>query len=408
MAAVNFKAGDVAKHLADLKATGNDKWWEGVIEFEDIKNPRKGPNGTYWSNIIYTSPEGLKAQLRLKITGEKHTGTIMPRRAEDVAALAAVVTAKNPAVVIRARQANKVAYQISEFKVPVKTESDGITVKLASDGTPDYPDASQRSDYYIIASLIDEAFSATMRGAVRLGNRILSALDELGRVKPSAAEFIAGVRARAEAPTDCAILNQEKVNAIKLAYPAVEDQKIILQNTLTVSNDKIVGLVQTYVSAESTKNAGKKLPAGLTRISIPFEDSGSTKIGIHDKSKAFTGPGGRPQFELGKVDGVPVNANNVHKYIQSGTTADGMVDMSICFSNMGISIPATFKIIVTKAPESRAVGLDDLYDDDEIVSIATTAAPAPAAGAGTSTGFTSDDLLRSLEAIGSAVGDGSD
>jgi hypothetical protein len=372
-------AAALVAHLNGLKAeAGEDgKWWKGVIEIE-WSQVRKGGNNTGWISVFYTNPQRLRSRLVVRFTGERHTGQIMPNTDAGVAELAARVNAK----VRVEKRTKKVAVQVQKWTTQVKTAEDGISLLYGEDGLPVLPGDESLSPYYQAASLVNEAFSAEATERVERGAALLAKANELVRgnkgVTPGAIldAFIASQPpGYVRAPGDV-IVDNAGVQALRRVFPAVDT---LIKGAITAPITKIASLTQEFIGASAKQNANKPLPNPMTRFAVNFDkDTGVAEIPIHDKGLPYT-ENGRPRFEFAKVDGEPVNADNVHLFLLSRSTIDGIANWdSVCISSMGVSMPVKADLLIIERPVDNSVGLDDFFGDDAGGSQPAAAAAAPA------------------------------
>jgi hypothetical protein len=327
--------------------------------------------------------------LSVRFVGERHTGQIMPNTEAGVAELAA--RTKNTNVRVEKRS-KKPAVQIQKWNAQVKTSEDGITLLLDDVGAPVLPGDESLSPYYQAASFVNEAFNAEASERVERGAALLAKASEMARTNKAVSPqvildaFVAAQAAQApgyvRSPGDT-IVDNAGAGALRRLYPAAD---ALLKGVITAPITKIAALTQEYISANATKNANRALPNPMTRFSIGFNaDSGVAEIPIHDKSLPYQ-ENGRPRFEFAKVDGDPVNADNVHLFLTSRSVIDGIANWdSVCISSMGISMPVKADLLIIERPVGGSVGLDDFFDGADgffgAPAAAAPAAAAPAAGA---------------------------
>lgn len=401
---VIFNASEVASRLRALKQAAiesgkeDSEWWAPALNFEWSSVPRKGNNGTQWMNVNYTDASGVKGKLVVRINGEKHVGQIMPNDAAEAAELAA--RTKNPNVKIAART-KKAAMQINQWNAVVKTEEDGITVCTDADGAPILPSDDKRSNYFAVASYVSEAFTSETRARVMRGEALVAKVAEMKKDKSVTAQAI--IDAFGPRSTGDIILSHENVMAIRRLFPSQKDTDSLTKGAIVTSIVKIASLIQEYVSNTSAKNANCPLPNPITRIAMDFDDLGVAQVMFHDKKSSYI-VDGKQKYEVGKVNGEPVNVNNVHLFMLSRSLVDGIVDLgSICFSSSGISMPVKLKVAVVEHPEMYGVGLDDVYDDaappDMGAAAAATAAPPDALVPSVAPADNYEDLLNDLKGI---------
>lgn len=379
---VIFNAPDVAARLAALKKAAvedgkeESAWWTPALKIE-WTSLRKGNNGTQWVSVSFTDGNGVTGRLIVRINGERHTGQIMPASDAGVAELAARV--KNPNAKIEKRT-KKPSIQIQKWAAQVKTAEDGVTVLADADGQPMLPGDEMLSPYYEVACLVSEAFTSEAKERVDRGLALLTKAAEMKRAdKAVTAQAVVEAFAAANAPRRPGdmILSSENVGAFRKLFPAQKDTDLLTKGAAITSNVKIANLVQEYISDQAKKNAGLPLPNPMTRVAMNFDGTtGIAQMAFFDKSAPYKAEEGKQRYDIGKVGGDPVNADNVHKFMLSRSSLDGIFNLdSVCFSNMGISMPVKVEVLVVDKPSSREVSLDDVYDDDGVY-----AAPAPAAG----------------------------
>ena len=419
---VIFNAPDVAKRLRALRsaaaAGGKDPveehWWRPALKIE-WAGARSGANNTSWMTETYTDEQGLTAPLIVRVKGEQHIGQIKPNSDAGVQEL--ILKMKNPKAKEKITpRTMKPSIQINKWSVPVKTAEDGITL-LEENGKPVLPEDDKLSPYFEVANLVNEAFAAEASERIGRGALLIAKAAEMKKAdKAVTGEAVyAAFGPRAAGDT---ILVPDQLATLRKHFPTPKDSDAIIRGATVVNNAKVASLVQETISHGATKNAGKPLPNPMTRITMNFDEkTKESKFSIFDKSLPYV-EAGKPKYEVAKVDGVPVNADNVHKFILSRSLVDGIVDLSaVCISSMGISMPTKVEVLVVDKPVGAKVGFDDLYDDDELAGIvvsdsapphvSTPAAPAAPAAATSSTAAApepakpevdNDDLINALMA----------
>lgn len=323
---VIFNAKDVVATLLPLKKAASEKpkgyrWYSSALTF-DTSSYRKGNNGTSWFDITLKMGD-VSGRLIMRIFQEAHVGQIMPDSDAEVARMMA--ENKNSKRTYKKRDKG-VSLQFNKWNARLTLEEDGITFKKDAEGKPILPSDDTLSMAFMALWLVDDAFQIEMRSLLE-SKRIMS----------------------------------------RDAYNTAEaDGETIPAGTLVAPNTKIASRIQTRVSAEAAKNANKFLPNPMARVDMKFKkDTGEAEFKMFDKQKPYT-VNGQKKYEMAKVDGQPVNATNVHKFVLSGSRIDGIMNAdSVCFSNMGISIPAKVEIAVVDKPEKNFRTEDDVYEDDE-------------------------------------------
>lgn len=361
-----FKTSDIVNHFKQLKSTGQKKWWTGVIRFE-YEHVRSGKNSTKWISVYYTpDPSSVKPRkLSIVIRKEVHSGQIMPLLAEDVVEL----KAKFPEARIEQRTM-KPSLQFQKWSKQVPTQEDRISPILNESGNPIVPDDEYLSQYYQLAYDVDFIFKTEMKERTERGTFMMVYLSQ------NKAASVKEVRAAVGHVNDCdTIIRDDDANTIRENYP---DKYVeLMKGILTVSSTKVSTIIQERISDKAPKNKGAKLPNPMTRITIPFDTKPSkpgmpSPITILDKSKPFK-CNGKKGYENATYNAAPVDSNNIHLFIPSRSLIDGIINMdSICFSQLGISLPVKASIIVVQQPikrENNAITacneiFGDEFDDD--------------------------------------------
>lgn len=401
-----FNAHDVAAHLGGLKtsAAGSSRWWAGAlrIEWENIRRP--SGSATAWCSVFYTDSNKVTDRLVLRIRGEGHTGQIMP--ASDAGLAALVSRSKpNPNVQYKKRD-KKPAIQIRKWDAPVPTLEDGVTIKKDESGNDILPDDSRLSAYFRVAELVGEVFVTEASERVDRGRALISIIQAAPKKdgKVSAADVLAAFAAEHGQLRPDLVFVASSDAALVRKFMAPKEYEQVMRGATLVASVHVAPLVQEYLSDKNSKNPGAPLPNPITRISLNFDpESGQPqKLTFFDKSKPFMAEG-RKSFETGKVDGVPINAENVHEFVTPRCHIDGIVNEdSVCFSNMGISLPVKMEIVVVDPPSVRSVVIDDVYGDDDdaddgVIRSAPALSSSSGSGSGESSGFGESSSSGSAE-----------
>lgn len=375
-----FNSTTVALRLNTLKiaAPPGTAWWTPALRI-GWDSLRDGNQGCKWGPVVFTSAEGVSGELLLRLTGgEKHTGQIMPITDAAVAEL----TAKNKNAKFGniEKRPGKPAVAIQKWSVQVKTASDGLTIPTGADGKPILPGDDKLSAYYQVASLVNEAFMAEARERIDRGSDLVAKAKEMFKankdVKADAvlAAFAASLPT-GRRPGDT-ILSSEQVTDLRRMLK--DEANGLLRDVIVAGNTRVVSLTQEFISDKAKANAGKPMPNPITRLNINFnKETGIAETSIFDKSKPYS-EGGKTRYEAAKVDGVPVNAENVHRFIVSGSIIEGIAKIDLCFSNMGISLPTKIELPVVSPPVNKGLDEDDVFGDEDPMPT-TTAAPTTAA-----------------------------
>lgn len=360
----SFKSSDVVAHFNTLKASGAEKWWNEYVVFEWNKI-RLGKNSTKWITIKYTPVLNIKhKRFNIVIRNETHSGQIMPNTPEEVVEL----KAKFPDSRIELRTM-KPSLQFQQWSRQVQTQEDRITPLYDEKNNMIVPDEQYRSTYYQIAQYIDEIFKYEMKERVNRGTFMMVYLNQNKGVS------IEELKSKIGHVNDCdTIIRDDDAITIREKYPTTFQE--LLKGMLTVSSTKIGSIIQERISDKAIKNKGAKLPNPMTRVTIPFDaKTGQSLATILDKDKPFK-CNGKKGYETATVNNEQVNAKNIHQFIPSRSVIDGIINMdSICFSQLGISLPVKASMIIVQQPSKREnnilsicneiYGSDDEKSDDE-------------------------------------------
>ena len=324
-----------AKTLAadKIKANRNYRWYEGVLHFDLEHVTRANDKGGRTANI-YITVSGIKGPLKMLFKNEIHKGWVNPNTDSEVARLQVLF----PKFKIEKRTMG-VTLNFQKWKSPPETEEDRITIKKSADGNPILPPDSDLSMFYMANELISEAFVLEIRW--RKTNNMIVSEDDV-----SSGDVVPG-------PT-----------AIK------------------VLSTRIVPIVQTMISTRAKENPGMPLPNPIVRSEIMFDQTtGETKTEIYDSDKAYIDDNDDKAFDLATVEGKPINANNIHMFITSGSENTGTMHRYVAFSNMGISAPGKVDVVVVKRRVRAKDTLADAFGGD-MKATAEELATLPRRGAG--------------------------
>ena len=375
-----FKAKEIAEHLKELYATGADDWYKMAIKFgwDKANIVSKGSSTTKWINVFYTNWMGVRAPLAYRTYAETHVGQIRPL---TEAAAAELNAASKGLSMIEPRPGNP-SVQVQKWSAKVETAADGITVLTDASGNPIVPGDDKLSPMFIVMDLVSKAFAAECAERTARGEAIVAESKRKG---------VTAAAVAAAAPAAGAFLTPEQVTAIRKAFPSKADADAVTAGAI-VGKLTVITPIQEAISANAKKNAGAILPNPFARVTLKFDQSTGLpqNVQIYDMSKSSQA-GGRTIYEFATVDGEPVNADNVHKFILPRSVFDGIVKMdSVCFSQMGISMPTSFKALVVRQPVvGSSSSLDALYDDDSFPTAASSAASSGASSGAASTGASS-------------------
>lgn len=356
----SFKAVDIVNHFKQLKSAGNEKWWSNYISFEWTRI-RMGKNSTKWITLRYTPDLTIKPRrLSVIIRNEVHSGQIMPSTPEEVIEL----KAKFPDSRIELRTM-KPSLQFQKWSKQVPTQEDRITPVVDENGVQVVPSDEYLSVYYQLAQFIDEIFRNEIKERTERATFMMVYLSQ------HKTATIKEIRDSVGHVNDCdTIMRDDDANTIRERYP--EKFNELMKGILTVSSTKVGTIIQERISDKAVKNKGAKLPNPMTRITIPFEakpkPGAPPTVTILDKSKPFN-CNGKKGYENATYNGAPVDSNNIHWFIPSRSVIDGVINMdSVCFSQLGISLPIKASVIIVQQPIKRENNVfsmcNEIYGDD--------------------------------------------
>lgn len=291
---------------------------------------RAGPQGTKWGDFIVTA-NGKVGRPKLRFIKETHTGQIPPLDDAEVTRLNSTTRGQKYPVSKRDKDPSVL---IMKYRGKVETDDNG---KLKEEIPKD-----RESPLYAVIALFDEFFRKTMRA--RIASRSIAVDDDPDSPLPA--------------------------------------------GTIAVQSPKVCAMAQSRVSPSAKSNPGMVLANPMARMKIPFDkDTGMPKrVEFRDFTKSyFKEVDGKKKktFEILTFEGNPVTAHNIHN-IAPYSTVSGIANMgSVCYSNLGISLPMPVEVLVVDPPKIQAVSVDDVFDDDEFddddddnSSAAAPAAPA--------------------------------
>lgn len=356
----NFKVEDIVEHFVQLRSSNEDFWWRKCIEI-DWSNVRSSIN-TKWISIRYKPKESpTAARLNLVIRNEKHIGQIMPLSTEDN-----TDKSKNDR-----DTRNKICVQIQKWSVPVRTQEDKIT-PIMENGKPVYPKDEYLSKYFQFIEFMQEIFVQEIDERTNRANKLMQIVKEAKNkvLALDTSENVAKLR------QDIGHMSDGDTIILDTDYKSLKDKfksccNELLKGFIQVNNTKLFPLIQEYVSETAQRNKGCKLPNPITRVTIPFDTKTfESSILILDKfQESFVE--GKRKFDNAIVDGQPVTALNINKFILSGSVIDGIINMdAICLSQLGISLPTKFKTIIVMPSVKKNYSVVDIctsiYGDEKV------------------------------------------
>lgn len=354
---------DVRIHLERVKAektaAGVARWWENVLIFFGATG-RPGQFQTMWFELNYVDEAGVKGQLMLRVLGEKHIGMIMPTTDDELQRIMAETKSKWP---LKKRDKG-LTLQFRRWRQEPQTAENGITILKGEDGRQLLPSDEERSDFFAVSALVNEAFRWEASTRVKLGQKFLMHIDDCVTKTP-------GV------PVDAILKSFQAFGANDMIVDTTQadawrdkfgpDFATLFRGVLMNNNTRVAVRIQERISKEAKNNAGELMANPITRVDIKEDkDKGLLRCQVYDGTKPITGPNGKRSYELAKVDGAPVTSANVHKFIRTRSICNGVIDHgAVCFSNMGLSLPVRFEILIVAPPAQRTLSIDDFFGEDD-------------------------------------------
>jgi len=306
-------AAEIAQESED---TGPFNWWSAVLRF-DWSKAKPDARGTVWVNV-YAIINGKEERVALKFADEIHSKMIMPIDDDEIAAMQSRFKYE-----LKKRDPNMApSLDVLKYRVQVGTEDDGITIKTNEQGEEILPDPCHISPYFAAIELYNEAFQGEIELQKKMGK----------------------------------IINQSQRTKLKGS----------LKGILVVNNTNVINMYQRYISASAPKNAGAELPNPIARMTMPLNGE-NFKTAFYDRTKLFFVEK-KKRFEKATVDEKPIDAHNLHNWITAKSIHNGVVRLdSVCFSNMGASIPARLDTLVSERHCALVYDALDAMDssDDE-------------------------------------------
>jgi hypothetical protein len=343
--------------------------------------------GVKWANIDYD--DGVTcSRCTFKFGGltangtaehEKTMGRVAPNSDAAVAEINAAIA--DPKRHVDKRPGAPTA-KFPKWRVPVKTGPDGYSPVTDEFGAPILPGDEHLSDLYSVIAIIGRYFETVVAALIARGNAIMeaaltSAVDARGVQKYSRREGAVVAALVAAHPPKGALLSPEQMALLRKPTSGYSKAEVDqLTAGAIVNNLKIVMPMREFFGA-TNPNAGQPRPNPVTDITIKHDENGIFLRKIYDMKKE-SALGGKISIEEAKWDGDPLNADNIHEWLISGTDCDGIVNMSgMCFSQVGISMPREMLLLFGARPE--AVAHNDL---ELLYGAAAAGGDAPAAARG--------------------------
>jgi hypothetical protein len=284
-----------------------------------------------------------------------------------------------------------------KWRIPVKTGPDGYSPLTDESGAPILPGDEHISDLYSVIAIIGRYFETVVGALIARGNAIMeaaltSAVDARGVQKYSRREGATVAAIVAAHPPKGALLSPEQMALLRKPTSGYSKAEIDqLTAGAIVNNLKVVMPMREFFGA-TNPNAGQPRPNPVTDITIKHDENGIFLRKIYDMKKE-SALGGKLSIEEAKWDGVPLNADNIHEWLVSGTECDGIIKMdSICFSQVGISMPRELLLLFGARPEAV------VHNDLELMYGAAASGDAAAAGdAAAHDAVNDEDLLAELD-----------
>jgi hypothetical protein len=353
---VIFSIDSVIERLNTAKLSGNNPWWSGVltIKWDEV---RDGNHGTKWIPIYFTDKTGVTARLITRINGEKHSGYIMPNTQEGLNEMTKMIN--NPKYDLKLRGTTKPSIHFTKYNAKVDTEADGLTVKKDIEGNPIYPDDDKKSKYFTAANLINDAINEEIEIKIKNGLKIIKLVKACKKKASSFEEEFNKITKSLNITRkgDIIIASKDFLDIDDKTIAKKIDRYMIMATTIKISS-----MTQTRIGQSAKVNAGKAIPNPIARVTIPLSSEGKVDCPIYDKDKPYTS-NNTTKYELAKVDGKVVDANNIHLFFLPRTSIDAIVSIdAICLSSLAISVSTKALLIVAQQAASNTIDIDQLYD----------------------------------------------
>lgn len=320
---------------------GATNWWKSVIfmDFNGIETKKFDLGECKYVKIYYIDENNKRHSPIIRVYGEICSGQIVPRTEEEFRKYQERNTKYGGTKTIRDGK-TKPTISIKKYKASLK----GL---VEEDKTIEYPE-DKLSDYYQLVELFNETFKGEINSRIKEGRRFITFFDD-NRQKHKTIQSLIDAYSAANSTTivNCSmIFSTDQLSDINSAYKNVYPQ--FLSKQIINSSVKIADMCQRTVKG------GGELVNPMTRVNFYFDKSTSKsgKFRFLDAANSYE-IGGKVKYNELKINGNEVDDFNIDIAIRPGsviTSAD--IDISqICFSSMGISIPAKFKnqIYIDKA-----------------------------------------------------------
>jgi hypothetical protein len=411
-----FHAADVAARLQRLKDAnkGSFGWWATalIMDFDNVV--KKESVG--WFDLSFIGDDGIRSRLKIKVGGanprtrlyapEIHSGQIRPLTQAGLAELNAT---RNPKYQVKKARGDMPArLRVRKYNAKVETaNNDGVTLLRDASDNPILPSDDHLSPMYSALALINEAFTAECESRIATGQAIFSAAlmedpkDKKKFVKRTDTAVSAIVAAH---PPKGALMMQDQVNQLRKVYAtkaSTADFDTLTAGVISwpapaldigqLTYDKFGADVEPELADQPIAN-----PFASVKFVFKKDDEKSASSAADaSRKKKFEcttfyemlrdADGKLAAPVRATVDGAPISAENVHKFIRPNckVSATIIVD-SICLHAYGISMPAKVDTIcVEQAPAfEEKSDLDDLFDGIEELSIGAQARSAASSAAG--------------------------
>lgn len=334
------------------EALGADQpyWRDGGVVRPAFDKVRKGDK-TSWCDFT-TCVDGVEFPKCL-VSYAKHvlSGQIDPSTPEGLAELQAQ---KGPLYQGKVREQKPTTMMRLYGNAQLKTvPDDEFTFDTNADGSECRPPPEAMQLVPRFADHLNNVLAFEAGGRVLAGQ----VLAKQAKTKEGA-ELVAAVAAKVEKEFPGFDFQNRVGEIIVLAselaaWPAAA--KAAANRPISVPSTKIVEIVQRTI--RGGKHVGRPLLNPIMRAGIPLNDAtGLLKTPAYDLTKAFRNKAGGLDFEPVRVDGKEVHADNLHKVFVSGAVLTGVMEFSICFSQMGISGPVSLLHTLISPPPKRAGG----------------------------------------------------
>lgn len=401
----SFPAHDVDVVLAALdaaKAAAADQevWWRSAVKI-DWASYKAAGQGSCWVNISFSLDGGKTfSQINIKFKNIVQNGMMV---AKDP-------LTKQP-LFVDTNGVSKPQLGFTRYAGRVATAPDEVSPLIGADGQQVVP--GPEVPLFRFLAIVNKIFRSEVETMVEAGSELVRIVANGKKnnktVETVVAEFAEWLSAEKKitqrAPRDI-ILTSDQIKKIKEQYPPAAIEQILpLGSFIQASNIGTAGPIQDTISAKAKKNAGCTMANPIARLGyvMPNAEAKVMKNGttILDLTKVYKTAAGKVDCKRASVlvDGVevPVTPQNLDQFSQSGSTHTGSFGISICFSNLSISLLTRLITDAVKPGVRQEDAMASLFSAEELAAMGDMAGdissvggaqPAEAAASATFVGAT--------------------